>query len=59
MMKIPRTKKITKCRLCHNKKLTQYCSIHRNWEDIKAIWSKNNQVDFKWQYHVSRHKKRF
>ena len=23
MMKIPRTKKITKCRLCHNKKLTQ------------------------------------
>ena len=43
----------------HNKKLTQYCSIHRNWEDIKAIWSKNNQVDFKWQYHVSRHKKRF
>ena len=42
----------------HNKKLTQYCSIHRNWEDIKAIWSKNNQVDFKWQYHVSRHKKR-
>ena len=42
----------------HNEKLTQYCSVHLDWEDIKAKWSKNNQHEFKWQYYVSKHTKR-
>ena len=43
----------------HNEKLTQYCSVHLDWEDIKAKWSKNNQHEFKWQYYVSKHTKRY
>ena len=43
----------------HNRKLTQYCSVHRNWEDIKAIWSKNGGENFRWQYHVMKNKKSF
>ena len=43
----------------HNKKLTQYCSVHRDWEDIKAVWSKNGGDDFRWQYYVMKNKKSF
>ena len=43
----------------HNRKLTQYCSVHRNWEDIKAVWSKNGGDNFRWQYHVMKNKKSF
>ena len=43
----------------HNRKLTQYCSVHRNWEDIKAIWSKNGGDDFRWQYQVMKNNKSF
>ena len=43
----------------HNRKLTQYCSVHRNWEDIKAIWSKNGGDNFRWQYHVMKNNKSF
>ena len=43
----------------HNKKLTQYCSVHRNWEDIKAVWSKNGGDNFRWQYHVMKNNKSF
>jgi hypothetical protein len=43
----------------HNKKLTQYCSIHRHWEDIKAQWSKNGGDYYRWQYYVVKNKKSF
>ena len=43
----------------HNKKLTQYCSLHRDWEDIKAVWSKNGGDDYRWQYYVVKNKKSF
>ena len=43
----------------HNRKLTQYCSVHRNWEDIKAIWAKNGGDNFRWQYHVIKNNKSF
>jgi len=43
----------------HNKKLTQYCSLHRHWEDIRAVWSKNGGDDFRWQYYVMKNKKSF
>jgi len=43
----------------HNAKLTQYCSLHRDWEDIKAVWSKNGGDEFRWQYYVVKNKKSF
>ena len=43
----------------HNKKLTQYCSLHRDWEDIRAVWSKNSGDDYRWQYYVVKNKKSF
>ena len=43
----------------HNRKLTQYCSLHRDWEDIRAVWSKNGGDDFRWQYYVMKNKKSF
>ena len=43
----------------HNKKLTQYCSLHRDWEDIRAVWSKNGGDYFRWQYYVVKNKKSF
>ena len=43
----------------HNAKLTQYCSVHRDWEDIRAVWSKNGGDEFRWQYYVMKNKKSF
>ena len=43
----------------HNEKLTQYCAIHKNWEDIKAMWSKNGGDYYRWQYNVKKNKKSF
>jgi len=43
----------------HNAKLTQYCSVHHDWEDIRAVWSKNGGDEFRWQYYVMKNKKSF
>ena len=41
----------------HNRKLTQYCSIHYHWENIKAVWSKDKRNgEFRWNYYVTKHK---
>ena len=39
-----------------NKKLTQYCAFHFDWEDIKAIWSKDRNGEYRWKYVVSKNK---
>ena len=44
----------------HNKKLTQYCSIHFCWEDIQARLSKDKQAEpgnYRWNYLVTKNKK--
>ncbi len=43
----------------HNVALTQYCTIHRHWEDIKPQWSKNGGDYYRWQYNVKKNSKRF
>ena len=41
----------------HNEKLTQYCKVHREWENIKAVWSRDKvQEHYSWNYYVSKHK---
>ncbi len=41
----------------HNEKLTQYCSVHYDWENIKAVWSKDKvQKHYRWNYYVTKHK---
>ena len=41
----------------HNEKLTQYCSVHYDWENIKAVWSRDKvQGHYRWNYYVSKHK---
>ena len=41
----------------HNKKLTQFCGIHFQWEVIKAVWNQEGDDDFRWHYIVIRDKK--
>ena len=41
----------------HNKKLTQYCGIHFQWEVIKEVWKQEGDEDFRWHYIVIRDKK--
>ena len=44
----------------HNKKLTQYCSLHFQWENITAIYKKvDNKDGFEWKYVVRKHPKNF
>ena len=42
----------------HNTKLTQYCSVHFEWEDITPIYRKINE-EMKWVYRVNKNKKSF
>ena len=39
-----------------NKKLTQYCSFHFEWENIKAVWSKDKKGKWGYSYIVTKHK---
>ena len=39
-----------------NKKLTQYCSFHYDWENIKAIWSKDKNGKYRYTYIVVKDK---
>ena len=44
----------------HNRKLTQYCSIHFDWEDIQARWSQDKLAEpgnHRWNYLVTKNKK--
>jgi len=44
----------------HNRKLTQYCSIHFYWEDIQAKWSQDKHAEpgnHRWNYFVTKNKK--
>ena len=44
----------------HNKKLTEYCSIHFHWEDIQARWSQDKLAEpgnHRWNYLVTKNKK--
>jgi len=40
----------------HNTKLTQYCSVHFEWEDIQPLYRKVNE-EMKWVYRVNKNKK--
>ena len=39
-----------------NTKLTQYCSVHFEWEDIKPMYRKVNE-EWQWTYQVKKNKK--
>ena len=41
-----------------NTKLTQYCSVHFEWEDITPIYKKTNG-EYIWHYRVRTNKKSF
>ncbi len=46
--------------LSDDKKLTQYCSIHFDWEDIQARWSQDKLAEpgnHIWNYLVTKNKK--
>ena len=38
-----------------NEKLTQFCAIHHEWEDIHTKWGIENN-EFGWSYRVIKHK---
>ena len=41
----------------HNKKLTQYCGTHFQWEVIKSVWKRKDDDNYSWHYIVRRSKK--
>jgi hypothetical protein len=42
----------------NNTKLTQYCSVHFEWEDITPVYRQINE-EYKWVYQVKKNKKSF
>lgn len=42
----------------HNTKLTQYCAFHFEWEDIKAVYSKNENGEWGYHYIVTTNKRK-
>ena len=42
----------------NNTKLTQYCSVHFEWEDITPLYRRINE-EYKWVYQVKKNKKSF
>ena len=40
----------------HNHKLTQYCAFHFEWEDIKAVYKKDENGEWGYSYIVSKNK---
>ena len=41
----------------HNEKLTQYCAFHFEWEDIKAVYKKDENGEWGFSYIVNKNKK--
>ena len=39
-----------------SKKLTQYCAFHFDWEDIKAVYKKDENGEWGYSYIVSKNK---
>ena len=42
-----------------NKKLIQYCSFHFDWENIKAVYQKDENGKWNYTYIVNKNKKSF
>jgi predicted component of type VI protein secretion system len=42
-----------------NKKLTQFCAFHFHWEDIKAVYRKDEDGKWGYTYIVNKNKKSF
>ena len=40
-----------------NRKLTQYCAFHHEWENIKAVYKKDENGEWKYSYVVTKNKK--
>ena len=40
-----------------NKKLTQYCAFHYQWEDIKVVYSRNKNGEWGYDYIITTNKK--
>ena len=42
----------------HKKEITQYCSVHRYWENVRTVWSKDRVTgEYRWIYQVNKAKK--
>ncbi len=42
----------------HKKELTQYCSVHKYWENVRTVWSKDRVTgEYRWIYQVNKAKK--
>ena len=41
----------------HNRKLIQYCAFHFEWEDIKAVYKRDENGEWRFFYIVTKNKK--
>ena len=42
----------------HNQRLTQYCAIHRQWENIKVVYSRDETNQYGYKYFVTKSRRR-
>ena len=41
----------------HNQRLTLYCAIHRQWENVKSVYSKRGENDWGYLHYITRSRK--
>ena len=42
----------------HNQRLTQYCAIHRQWENIKVVYSRDETNQWGYKYFVTKNRRK-
>ena len=42
----------------HNQRLTQYCAIHRQWENVKVVYSRMEDNEYGYKYFVTKNRRK-
>ena len=45
-------------RLHHNQQITQYCAIHYQWENVKAVYSRMEDNQYGYKYFITKNRRR-
>jgi len=41
----------------HNQRLTLYCAIHRQWENVKSVYGKKEDGDYGYKHFVTKNRR--
>ena len=42
----------------HNQRLTLYCAIHREWENVKSVYGKKEDGEYGYKHFITRNRRR-